>query len=175
MAGKRGKVHRYLDVSFWAERGMISVLDEKDAADGKSAEKAFKRMRPGEFMVNAFAVYKMTLDKYPSQRRMAERLVEDAQAATKLAKSQGDPLDPEVQAYYARHRRRSSIMLPSDVNGGLGPIGGKKGWKFDSEQDRRDILLNGARVVPDLVIPQQQMLTPARAERLRKPKAAGRR
>ena len=151
---RRGKLYKYLQIEFYAERGMITVIDTERAADSSCPpDEAIQRVSPSEFIKRAIAARMSAYDLYPSKTRELGRLLEDATTACKQAKAQGDPTDPKVRDHFRRHRRRSSaLILPNEANQILGPVGGNK-FKLKLGNPR-DMLLRGAQVVPDLVISQ---------------------
>lgn len=107
---KPGRVFRFRQTQFWAENGLVHILDYRRSPynpDYRSVGirelteliRAFKRMIPGF--------------KYPDEKAEHERLVEDLLAAGCAAKAQGDPHDDAVTAHRRRHRsRKSSFLLP---------------------------------------------------------------
>jgi hypothetical protein len=172
MSQHEGPHYKYLGVEFWAVRGLITVVDVEKAGDSKVlAPDCIQRISPGELIKRAVAVRMSINDKYPSMVRSAHQFMDRAVAAAKLAKAQGDPTDPKVLEHFGKHRRRSSVstlVLPGD----LPPIGGRS---FQLKLGKpRDILLGGVQVTPDQIIRPGRMLTPAMANRLRKPKFSGR-
>ena len=173
MPPNESRHYKWRRISFYAQRGMITVVDEDLAADSKAdAHEAIKRIRPGEFMKRVISVRMAIGDKYPDEMRKANRLLDQATEVCKIAKAQGDPGDPSVLDHFRNHARRSSIMLPSDVNNQLGPIGGAK-FKVNLGNPRK-MLLEGVQVVPDLTLGNSSMITPAVAEQMRKTRAARR-
>jgi len=54
MPPREGKHYRYMDTEFWAERGMITLVDLKKAGNSAHTEDDYtKRLPPGRFMKNA--------------------------------------------------------------------------------------------------------------------------
>jgi len=124
-------------------------------------------------MERAIAIRMGTQDEYRDESWESSKLLEDAMAACKLAKAQGDFGDKKVQDHHAKHTKRSRILLSggSTVSAGeankiLGPVGGD--YKIRHSSDPRDTLLKGANVVPDITIDGSQMLTPKRAPGVKK-------
>ena len=180
MAKQEGHHFRFMKLEFFAQRGMVTIIDLEAAGDSDvAADEAIQRVSPGEFMKRVVAVRMGTGDKYPDEIRTVNNFMDQAVACAKLAKAQGDPTDAKVWEHHAKHTRRSSILMPGDVgtgtvmspsevNGRLGPVGGQK-FKLRLGKPR-DMLKNGVDVVPDLRVRASDMLTPQRAETLRKKK-----
>jgi len=163
MSQSEGRHYHFQQFEFWAERGMISLVDTKAAANRES--EYHWRIAPGEFMKRAIAAYMKEPPKYPSELAALRGLLDNAKAACKLAKAQGDPTDPSVLEHVIRHqRRRSALVLPHE----LPPMPGTPRLKIKAHgQTAADTLRDGVSVVPDLTIGPEHMLTPQRAARLR--------
>jgi len=169
MPVQEGPHYRFQKYEFWAERGMISLIDTEAAADSAHAndpDQFHWRIPPGQFMKRAVSALMHDPEKYPSQRRELKKMLEDAAAACKLAKAQGDPTDPSVIEDVVKHQRKRSIVLPGE----LPPMPGMPEQKHKIQNHGRSagqILEKGVDVVPDFTISPQEMLTPKRAEKLR--------
>ena len=172
MPPTESKHYHWNRIEFYAQRGLITIVDEDLAADAAAdPHRAIQRVRPGDFMERALAIRMATGDKYPDEARKANRLLDEAKEVCKIAKAQGDPGDPKVQAHYRRHRRRSSaLVLPSEADRILGPVGGPR-FRIRLDEPRK-MMLGGVQVVPDITLGPASMVTPAVAEQLRKPKGA---
>jgi hypothetical protein len=173
MAKQEGPHYRFRQFEYWAERGMITLIDENLMSGNSGREDAMQRLRPGEFMQRAIAIRMGVDDQYPSEVREAQKLLLEAKTACKLAKAQGDPTDPRTLDHLSTHRRRSSILVPgqmspAEANSRLGPVGGAK-FKIQSKE-ASDVMKSGPALTPDFTIGQQGMLTPKRANKLRKKK-----
>ena len=174
MAKKEGQRYRYHRLEFYANQGMITLIDLDKAADSDvPPDEAIQRLRPGQFMERAIAIRMGVQEEYPDEAMKASKLLEEAMAACKLAKSQGDPGDAKVQDHHAKHTKRSRILLSGgsamsagEANKILGPVGGE--YKIRHQSDPRDTLLKGANVVPDITISGSQMITPKRAPGVKK-------
>ena len=174
MAKKEGPHYRFQRLEFYANQGMITLIDLDKAADSDvPPDEAIQRLRPGQFMERVIAVRMGTQDEYKDEAWKASQLLEQAAAACKLAKAQGDISDPKVQEHHRKHTKRSRILtsggMPVSVreaNKLLGPVGGK--YKIRHHNDSRDTLLQGANVVPDITIDGSQMMTPHRAPPVKK-------
>lgn len=171
MDQSESKHYRFQGLEFYAQRGMVTIIDLERAGDSRAtAHDALKRISAAELIKRAIAVRMQTNDKYPSMVRAANKFMDEAVAVAKIAKRQGDPTDPAVLADVARHRRRSSsLLLPGQE---LPPIGGARfALKLTTP---RDMLLNGVQCSPDRIISSGSMITPEMGNRLRKPKLARR-
>ncbi len=168
-----------MDTEFWAERGMITLIDLKKAEDATLDEDAYtKRLGPGTFMKHAIGAMVAAGERYPSFSYQLRKLCDDAATACKLAKAQGDPTDMEVLKHVAKHKRKSSILVgPTELNKIAGPIGGQRFALDFGNSTPRDILLEGPQVKPDFSFSQQDVaaLTPKRANALRKHRRSRRR
>jgi hypothetical protein len=167
MAKKEGPHYRFQRLEFYANQGMITLIDLDKAADSSvTPDEAIQRLRPGQFIKRVIAVRMGTKDMYPDETMHANRLLEEATAACKLAKSQGDPLDTKVQDHMLKHNKRSRILVSggspistAEANKLLGPVGGQ--YKIRNNGNARTTLLQGnVDVVPDFTIPGTQMVTP---------------
>ena len=146
----RSKTYRFRQFEFYAERGMITLVDTEAAADrDMSADDAIKRITPGDFMKRAISALITEPDKYPSKLAELRRLVSDAKEACLLAKKQGDPSDPSVLEHVVKHQRKRSIVMPGELPG----FGGPQRIKANTEGGgAAGILQHGVQVVPDFTI-----------------------
>lgn len=160
MPKQEGPHYRFQKYEFWAERGMISLVDTEEAAK-TDGEQCHWRIAPGEFIKRAIAAYMQEPDKYPSKLAELRTLLDNAKDACKLAKAQGDPTDPSVIDHVVRHRRKTSaLVLPHE----LPPMPGQAPLKIKGRgRTAADTLRDGVNVTPDLTISGSSMLTPARA------------
>jgi len=165
MPQNEGRHYRFQKYEFWAERGMISLVDTEAAGDSSNHEQNHWRIPPGEFMKRAIGAYMQEPDKYESKRRQLRRMLDDAKTACKLAKAQGDPTDPSVLDHVVKHQRKKSVLvLPNE----LPPMPGQVPLKIKQKgRTPADTLRDGINVLPDLTIGSADMLTPRRAERMR--------
>jgi hypothetical protein len=185
MAKNEGKHYRFMQLEFYAQRGMITIIDLDAASDSTvEADVAINRVPPGQFMKRAIAVRMGCDDKYSDEVRGVNNFMDQAVAACKLAKAQGDPTDGKVIDHVVKHSRKSSIVMPGDAGHGImgagltmsqaqaaarvGPVGGQR-FKVRLGKPR-DMLKNGVDVVPDFSIKHGDMLTPSAANALRKKK-----
>jgi hypothetical protein len=140
---KEGKPFYGYGLECWADHGMISVAKLDKAADSNcTADEAFKRIKPIEFLKRAAAVvlYHQREGTPPSERVKAERFMENVEKAVKLAISQGDPTDPSVLEHVIKHDAKSSILVPKmpDVP-----------RKIKCRETPQDTLLSGYHLTPD--------------------------
>ena len=172
---KEGKHYRFRRVEFWACNGRVYVLDLDKAADTDAdLDDQIQTISPGDLIKRAIAIRQMTGDKYADEIKEARDLLDHSTACAKEAKRQGDPTDPKVLEHFAKHARRSQILVPGQNgnanNGGLW-TGPPVNYKIP-KRDVRDIMLRGIQVTPDLSVSPTDAITPARAEQLRKAKRA---
>lgn len=152
-----GKHYRYNNLEFFAERGMITLIDNNSAQDSrKEASESYWRISPGDFMKRAIAAMVKEPDKYPSNLAKLRKLLDDAKEACLQAKRQGDPTDPKVLEHVAKHqKRRSALVLP----GSLPPMPGQRfNIRSKGSDKATDILSRGVDVVPDLILTPGQAL-----------------
>jgi len=150
MAKSEGKHYRFRNFEFWAERGMITLVDLNDASDNKPVDEYRQRLSPGEFMKRAIAALVSEPDKYPSVLRELRNLVQNAAEAAKLAKAQGDPTDQKVIDHMLKHKSKSSALIlpgtPSEL-----PAMPSAPVKFASKS-ADSVLKSGFDIVPDFSI-----------------------
>jgi hypothetical protein len=169
MARSEGKHYRFRTIEFWAEDGLVRVLDTRRAqASSAHVDEFISSIQPGEFIVRCIAARSQAQDKYPHEAAEARRLLTEGVECAKLAKSQGNPCDADVQEHVARHNRKSSIIVPG-LNDG--PLGGRQRiidptkYKFQAKSPVAT-LLHGAEVVPDFELPLSKSVTLERARQL---------
>jgi hypothetical protein len=150
MPRKQGKRYYYGPFEFWAEGGMVTLID-RDLAGSSDAPpaRAIQRLTPGDFMKRAIAVHMGTDDRYADEVFKNRKLLEEATAAAKLARNQGDPSNPKVLEHHAKHGRRRQILMPG-TNDIMTP-GGQLPYKINLKDPIRT-LREGVDVVPDLTV-----------------------
>lgn len=149
MPAQEGKHYHYNQYEFWAERGMISLVDTDKAGDSsENAEQYHWRIPPGEFIKRAIAARIHFPDLHADKTAKLRKLLEDATAACKLAKQQGDPTDPSVLDHVVKHQRKRQIVLPHELPAmpGLTPEMKLK----PKGKTAGDTLVEGVDVVPKL-------------------------
>jgi hypothetical protein len=167
VAQAEGVHYKCFNLEFYAERGLITLIDTEKAGDSRvPAHEAIQRIPPKDFIQRAIGTRLALKDSRPSEQRMASRLLDQATAACKLAIAQGDPTDPETVSTVMRHVRKKSIIMPGEANSILGPVGGQR-FKLQISSPR-DMMLKGVQVVPDYQMNMADAMTPARAAALRK-------
>jgi hypothetical protein len=166
MPQAEGPHFKWMGFEFWAERGLVTLVDTNLAGDSKAdIHKAIQRLSPAEFLKRAMAIRMADPEKYPSETKAFEKLFDKAVATCKLAKAQGDPTDPKVVEHVVKHQRRSSILTPGDQNRILGPVGGDR-FKLATKSPR-EIMRSGTPVVPDFTLAPQDVVTLERARQMR--------
>lgn len=137
---KSGKHYFFDDLEFYAERGMVSLIDtERAASEDYTVDQTLKRLRPGDFLKRVISVRMSTPDNYSDKHKQASKLLEEATIVVREAMQQGDPLDPAVQAHNAKHYRHAQIAVPSRF---------QKHYKI-TQQAAYKTLWEGAKVVDD--------------------------
>lgn len=100
---KEGKHYTFDDLEYWAEDGVICIVDTRDGE--------YKAVTCLDFAKRAEAINeearRATL---PSDRLRLQNCVLDMHEAWKEAKSHGDPGDPEVVKQRIRERRRAIMV-----------------------------------------------------------------
>jgi hypothetical protein len=163
MPKKEGRHYRFEKYEFWAERGMITLIDTELAQETHGSAQNHWRIRPGLFMKRAVAAFMHHPDMYADKMAALRNLLDNAKTACLLAKSQGDPMDENVQADFVRHKRKSSaLVLPGDPQ--LPPMPQARQRVKTKEGSAGDVLRDGCQVVPDFSIGPKDMLTPAKAQ-----------
>jgi len=139
MSNKTGKVYRFRGLRFYAKNGFICLHDEDDGA--------FIVLTRREFLERAQALSDESIRlrhmaaEYPAKAAWLSADRADIQFGINQmleciteAKEQGDRTDPEVDAWFSKHRpgRRSRISLASGANfatraPGVLPLGNNTG------------------------------------------------
>jgi hypothetical protein len=168
---KQSKHYKFQRLEFWAENGLITMIDEDKAGNsGVPASEAIRRISPVEFLERVVAVRMGTPD-YSDELFLVRQFLDRAVEVIKIARAQGDPTDPTVLAHMGKHARRSQILMPGDFNSGnLAPLRNRYDEKALSSSSSRQKVLDGKGVTvkPDLSIGPGSYLTPERANKLRK-------
>lgn len=143
--------YRFENLEFFAERGMVTLIDTKLAQDSSANEETYTwRIPPGQFMARAIAALVQEPDKYGDKLTRLRKLVEDAREVAKVAKSYGDPTDPSVLEHVIKHQRRNRIVMPHE----LPPMPGMAAPKYNLSGSTKshDILTQGYQVTPDFSV-----------------------
>lgn len=154
-------------VEYWASKGRVFVVDLTKAGDSEKAiGEQIKSMSPKEFMERAMAVRISADERYPDEVFNARQLLTRAVEVCKIAWHFGDPTSQKVLSHLSRHRSHPQILMPGDI---LPAIGGGK-LKLPEIDDPKQAILTGKGVapIPDFSLSGSQLLTPARANKLRK-------
>lgn len=113
---RQGPLRRHKQLVFFACEGLIALHDERETAFEKDAE--YEVIMPDDFEYRAkgLAAFarKAKASHKPWQRQEAKEMkkaAEDMMETVKEAKAMGDPSDPEVQAFWARHRRSNRVAF----------------------------------------------------------------
>ncbi len=102
-------VYRFDNLIYWAERGMITLKDERDGTS--------KRIRITVWAERADSIGKEGLRcVYPSERDKFANTANEMIKCCEQAAAQGDPMDPEVQAYHGRHRNLKKTVFGLSQN-----------------------------------------------------------
>jgi hypothetical protein len=106
---------RYRTMEFWAEQGLIHVVDDSDGTD--------KGFSCRDFMARIVAVMKATCVYYRTidERDADQKLFQDGIQAIKEALKQGDPFNAEVQEHKRKHKPQNRIVVPGFENAEKGP------------------------------------------------------
>jgi hypothetical protein len=115
VGARQGNLRRYKQLVFFACEGLIALHDEREKAANE--DDTYTVLTPDDFEYRAngigdFANKVRSSDK-PWQRqegREMRQAANDMLAAVKEARFMGDPNDPQVQAFWARARRNSSVV-----------------------------------------------------------------
>jgi len=151
MAKQEGRHYRFEKYEFFAERGMITLIDVEAAGDSASGvDDKMWRIPPGKFLKRVIAARMAYPDLHADKAKELRDLLENAAAACKLAKAQGDPTDPSVIDDVVRHQRKRHIVLPHELPAmpGLGPKMKVKAHGSTAGE----MLTNDATVIPDFTI-----------------------
>jgi len=148
-ASQTSKTYRFEHFEFYAERGMVTLIDTKAAADSTAdPDDAIKRIAPGQFMMRAISALVADPKLYPSHVAALRKLVQDAKEVCLAAKKQGDPTDPSVLEHVVRHQRKRSIVLPGEMPALMGP----QKLRPKGKDGAAGILRDGVEVVPDFSV-----------------------
>jgi hypothetical protein len=143
-----GAVKSYKGIEFWAENGVVYLVDTeaaskipsgqslKDLPDDQRA-KIIKGLPPKVFLKRAYAAAAcdaVLAQGYPSEERKLRQFVDDFRSVYKEACEQGAFDDPKVSEYKLRHpSRKPRIIVPNETNSLFG-------------KSSKDLLLNGTEV-----------------------------
>lgn len=111
---RTGPMRKYMQLSIFACEGLICIIDNREGKEGD-----YSVITPAEAVERCKALnksYRGTTRAQLSaiQKEMADQRTRGFQAmmeCVREAKHMGDPTDPKVQAYWARHRSNRTITF----------------------------------------------------------------
>lgn len=140
-----GTHYKFRKLEFWAERGLINIVDERLPPEHHRFHMVISRR---EFLrrLQAFSdELRRRHFKYEDERNQYIRLLEEGVQVAREAKNQGEPTNPDAISEMVRRRRLT--MLMSDKSS---PI-----LKLDGAA-----LINPAGAIPALFAPENDLLPP---------------
>lgn len=118
---RQGPLRRHKQLVFFACEGLIALHDEREASQEEGD--IYEVITPEVFEYRAkgliqFAMKASASDKpwMRSEAKEMGRAGQDMLETIKEAKEMGDPSDPAVQAYWAKHRRNDRIAFSFEHN-----------------------------------------------------------
>lgn len=122
LGARQGPLRRHRRIVFFAVEGLVSLYDEREQ------EETYRVITPRDFQERAYGLAALAtkMVKGPekwmrSDGRASLLAARNMMATVREARDMGDPSDPAVQAYWAKHRRnrmiRVSLSAGSDVAG----------------------------------------------------------
>jgi hypothetical protein len=120
VAERNGKrMFRHRQQLFGAAGGLVRIFDERNGTTASCD--------PVEFLMRAEALgLEAARCVFPSERTELENAANEMEQAAADAAAQGNPLDPKVQAYHARHRQKNMVL----VGAGSAALAGDAGPKL---------------------------------------------
>lgn len=145
-----GKVCSYNNIEFWAESGVVYLVD-KDKAEQIPAgtkysdleiserNRLLKGLPPKEFLKRAYAAAVIEASRcegYPSEEAKVRKFIDDFRAVYKQAVEQGAIDDPKATEFKIAHRNlnKKRLVLPANAI--------KQEFNFVNKTSK-EILLNG--------------------------------
>jgi hypothetical protein len=116
----KGRHYRFRNLDYWAERGLINIVDERFPP---SHDKAFTVVPVREFLYRLKGLNDMIGrwgKQWPDERNEMQTMIENGVECCREAKTQGRPDDPRAVAQMLRERRR--FMLYAGT-GSVSPVG----------------------------------------------------
>lgn len=115
IGARTGPVRNYMDLKVFACEGLITVIDERPGAkEGEycvvtpsDMEERIKALNKKYRNKSRAEMPRWQQQEYDQQIRGSQNLAE----CIKEARHMGDPSDPAVQAFWARHRRQSTVKI----------------------------------------------------------------
>lgn len=106
----KGRHYRYRKLEFWAERGLINIVDERFPP---SHPRAFDIILVEDFKDRLRAlvgtIERWKLNQWTDERKELQKMIEDGVQCVKDAVKQGRPDDPKALAEILRDRRRNML------------------------------------------------------------------
>ena len=94
----------YMDQEFWAENGLIYIMDYRDGLEDDDRLEILTRPTWVARWISFNDEAKRM--KYPDEKAERYSLLADMAACNKMAKAQGDPMDPEAARQKALENKR---------------------------------------------------------------------
>ena len=92
-----GRVYKFAKLRFWAETGLVKIVDELDGS--------YKVVDPREFLKRAEAMHDQgQRSNYIDERLFFKSLAQQMVDCAKEALSQGSPFEPGVLDFYRAHK-----------------------------------------------------------------------
>lgn len=119
---RTGPIRKFRQQEFFACEGLIVIYDNRPTTP---VEEVCAVSTPDDFVYRAEALAAQSkkagnrASLKPWERQIQDELdayARDAKEAAKEAKYMGDPSSPAVQAFWARHRRNSTVSLSAGSN-----------------------------------------------------------
>lgn len=120
---RTGKVYKFKTITFYAIEGLVAIHDERPLAvlEGKD----YTVHLPADIIERAqvLADYGRNLQASPKPEvredgRVFTMAAREMLEAVKEAKFMGDPSDPAVQEYWAKHHKRPTVSIGSSKRSG---------------------------------------------------------
>jgi len=111
-----GRRYRYRKLEFWAERGLINIIDERFPP---SHDKAFTVVTVRDFLLRLNHLNKEVKrwgKKWPDERDELVKMIENGVECCQKAKAQGRPDDPRAVADMLRHRHRFMLYAGTSAD-----------------------------------------------------------
>ena len=109
---REGKHFRFDDIEFWAEDGLVFIVDHRDGSCKLDYLSDFKKRA---FALNEEAKRLYKEGKYPDEHKKMTDCVCSMRDCYTEAKDQGDPGDPKILAQKLKERRRTMMLIPGPV------------------------------------------------------------
>lgn len=117
--GRTGQIRRFMGLAVFACEGMVVVIDEREGEDEDcsivSISEMLERIRTLKrpYRNKTKAQLSVEQRRFYDQRR---RGIENVYECCREARNMGDPTDPRVQAFWAKHSRRSRVATTPPRN-----------------------------------------------------------